>query len=59
MRYKESDESAERLKCSGDLNSYQEVDGMKIPTEIDVSWYLESGKFTWFKVEIGEISFEY
>ena len=59
LRYKESGESAERLRCSGELNSYQEVDGMKIPTEIDVSWYLESGKFSWFKVEIGEISFEY
>jgi hypothetical protein len=32
---------------------------MKIPTEIDVSWYLDSGKFTWFKVEVEEISFEY
>lgn len=36
MRYKESDENAERLKCSGELNSYQDVDGMKTPTEINV-----------------------
>jgi hypothetical protein len=59
MRYKESDENAERIRCSGELDSYQEIDGMKIPTEIDVSWYLDSGKFTWFKVEVEEISFEY
>ncbi len=59
MRYKESDESAERLRCSGELNSYQEVEGMKIPTEIDVSWDLDSGKFSWFKVKVEEIFFEY
>ncbi|TDP91757.1 hypothetical protein C7957_11640 [Halanaerobium saccharolyticum] len=59
MRYKESGESAERLKCSGELDSYQEIDGMKIPTEIDVSWYLDSGKFSWFKVKVEEIEFEY
>ena len=59
MRYKESDESAERIKCCGELDSYQEIDGMKIPTEIDVSWYLENGKFTWFKVKVDKISFKY
>lgn len=59
MRYKESDESAERIKCSGELRKYKEFDGIKIPSEIDVSWYLDSGKFTWFKVEVEEISFEY
>lgn len=59
MRYKESDEDAERLKCIGELKKYKEVDGIKVPTGIDVSWDLESGKFTWFKVEVDEISFEY
>lgn len=59
MRYKESDQAAERLRCTGELRSYQKVDGIQIPTEIDVSWYLDSGKFTWFKVEVEEISFEY
>jgi len=59
MRYKESNGSAERLKCSGELNSYQEVDGIKVPTEIDVSWYLDSGKFSWFMVKIEEIAFDY
>jgi len=59
MRYKESDESAERLRCTGELKNYKEFDGIKIPTEIDVSWYLDGGKFTWFKVEVEEISFKY
>lgn len=59
MRYKESDEDAERLRCIGELREYKEVDGIKVPTGIDVSWYLPEGKFTWFKVEVEEISFEY
>jgi len=59
MRYKESDEDAERIKCTGELGGFKTVDGIKVPTEIDVSWYLEEGKFTWFKVKVDEIGFEY
>lgn len=59
MRYKESDESAERLRCTGELKEYKEVDGIMVPMEIDVSWHLESGRFTWFKVEVEELNFEY
>lgn len=33
--------------------------GTKAAAEIDVSWHLDSGKFTWFKVKIEEIDFEY
>ncbi len=59
MRYRESDEKSERMKCTGELSGYQTVDGIKIPTEIDVNWYLPEGKFTWFKVKVDEIGFEY
>lgn len=59
MRYKESDEDAERIKCVGELHSFKTVDGIKVPTEIDVSWYLEEEKFTWFKVKVEKISLEY
>ena len=59
MRYKESSTDAERKKCRGELKEYKIVDGISIPSKIDVSWYLDSGKFTWFKVEVNEISFEY
>jgi len=59
MRYRESDEDAERIKCTGELKGFKTVDGIVIPSQIDVSWYLPEGKFTWFKVEIEEISFEY
>ena len=59
MRYKESSENAERLRCTGELTDYKEINGIKIPTKIDVSWYLDSGKFTWFKVEVEKIAFEY
>lgn len=59
MRYKESNENTKRLKCTGELKEYTTVDGISIPRKIDVSWYLDSGKFTWFKIELDEISFKY
>lgn len=59
MRYKESDEDAERIRCTGELVGFKSVAGIKVPTEINVSWYLESGKFIWFKVKADEISFEF
>ena len=59
MRYKESDEAAERIRCLGELRGYQIIDGIKVPTEIDVSWYLPEGKFTWFKVKVDQFLFAY
>ena len=42
---------------SGQCNEYQEVDGMRIPTEIEITWHLASGDFTWFRCKITEIEY--
>lgn len=43
---------------SGQCNEYQEVDGMRIPTRIAITWHLASGEFTWFRVQITEIEYD-
>ena len=42
---------------SGQCNEYREVDGMRIPTRIDVSWQLASGEFSYFRCKIAEIEY--
>lgn len=57
MRFKENTADAERIRCLGEMKNYEVIDGLKIPTAVDVSWYLEGEKFTWYKINIDKISF--
>ena len=42
---------------TGQCNEYREVDGMRIPTKIDVSWQLAAGEFNYFRCRIAEIEY--
>jgi hypothetical protein len=42
---------------SGQCDEYQEVEGMRIPTQIAITWHLASGDFTWFRCKITEIEY--
>ena len=57
MRFKDVDEDASRLKCIGEIIDYTEVDGIKIPFKINVSWIEDGEKFTWYKIENYNIVF--
>jgi hypothetical protein len=35
-----------------DADSYQSIQGVCIPTEAEVTWKLDQGNFTWYKVKI-------
>ncbi|WP_071394073.1 DUF6920 family protein [Bacillus tuaregi] len=52
MRYKDSDEKAERIECIGEIKNSKIMEGVKIPERIDISWMLKEGKFTWYTLEI-------
>lgn len=52
MRYKESDKNAEPIECIGEAKEYKIIEGLKIPAKIEVSWVLDEGIFTWYKLEI-------
>ena len=58
MRYKDVDENASRLKCIGEIIDYTEVDGIKIPHKVNVSWIEAGEKFIWYKIENYNIVFD-
>jgi hypothetical protein len=35
----------------------ENVNGVKIPTKMEVSWKLEPGDFTWFKIEVFDVEY--
>lgn len=55
FRFKENDEKAELVECIGELKETTQIDGMRIPTKMDISWMLGQGKFTWYKLEIFDV----
>ncbi|MBM7557680.1 DUF6920 family protein [Halanaerobacter jeridensis] len=58
MRYKESDADAERLPCVGEIKGYINVDGLKIPHLIDVTWVIDGENFTWYQLKNHAFKFE-
>ena len=42
---------------SAQVQEYQEVGGMLIPTRVEVTWHLESGDFSYFRCKITEIEY--
>ena len=57
MRYKDNDEKAERIPCIGEIKGSTEVDGMRIPHQIDVTWLIDGEPFTWYKLQNENIRF--
>ncbi|MDF2606738.1 MAG: hypothetical protein K0S34_933 [Bacillales bacterium] len=55
LRFRETTENSTPIECIGEVKSHFVIDGYKIPNKIEVSWMLDSGKFTWFKVEIVDV----
>ncbi|WP_422122469.1 DUF6920 family protein [Planococcus sp. X10-3] len=56
-RYKESDDDSRLVLCTGAIKEQQWVDGLKIPVEIEISWLLEHGPFTWYRFRASDIRF--
>jgi hypothetical protein len=56
-RYKEEHGRYLLAPWSGQCNEYQEVEGMRIPTRVGITWHLTSGEFTWFRVKITDIEY--
>lgn len=56
-RYKESEADAPHVLCTGTIKRQQRVDGLMMPVEIDISWLLEEGRFTWYRFKAYDIHF--
>lgn len=57
FRYKDSDDNSVPIECIGEVIESSLIDGIKIPTKLNVSWMLESGKFTWYRLQISNVTF--
>ncbi|WP_347862901.1 DUF6544 family protein [Salimicrobium sp. PL1-032A] len=57
FRYKDNGDNVELTECIGDIKRNTVVDGILIPDRIDISWVLEDGLFTWYKLEIVDVGF--
>jgi hypothetical protein len=57
FRYKEIDEHSEPIECIGEVVDSTIIDGITIPTKLNVSWMLDGEKFTWYRLEILDVKF--
>ena len=57
LRYKDSDENARPLLCTGTITEHRWVYGLKIPVAIDITWQLEDGPFTWYRFKVHHVRF--
>ena len=59
MRYRDSGEDAKKKEWFGEVRETEVVNGLRIPTEIDISWVLEDGVFTWYRFEVTDMEFDF
>lgn len=52
LRYKDSNENSEPVECIGEVKACRLIDGIEIPTKMDIIWVLDDGLFNWYKLEI-------
>jgi uncharacterized protein YxeA len=52
QRYRETNGKYELATWSADVKAYKEFDGRRIPTEGTITWKLNTGDFTWYKLQV-------
>lgn len=57
MRYMGSGSDAVLKEWIINVKGSEHVNGIKIPTKLEVSWKLDSGDFTWFKLEVFDVEY--
>ena len=58
MRYKDTDEAGELLECLGESKDFAVFDGLRIPSELHISWMLPEGEFTWYKLRVEKVTYK-
>jgi len=57
FRYMGNELNAERKKWTITANKVKEMNGIRIPVEMEATWELDSGDWNWLKLEISEIEY--
>ncbi|MBL0074178.1 MAG: hypothetical protein IPP34_21225 [Bacteroidetes bacterium] len=58
MRYKDIDKDSRRFPWVLTVNSYKEFEGIRIPSDMNATWKLDSGDFTWLKLVIEDLNYQ-
>lgn len=59
MRYKDNTEKAKLVECIGEVKESRMIEGIEIPTKMDITWVLEDGLFNWYKLEVLEAKYNF
>jgi hypothetical protein len=57
MRYKDTDDSAKRMLCIGEMKTYDTFSGISIPSSIEITWVDDGTRFTWYKLDLLHVSY--
>lgn len=57
MRFKGNEPGAVRRKWINSVRNFREFDGIKVPTEVESTWVLEEGPWTWLRMTIEDIQY--
>ena len=58
MRYKDTDVGGKPVECVGESKEFHVFDGVRIPSEIHITWALPGGDFTWYKVKVEKLTYK-
>ncbi|MBI5100402.1 MAG: hypothetical protein HZB33_00995 [Nitrospirae bacterium] len=56
-RYRNINGKKERMSWTAHYKNYQEINGVKIPTEIEAEWNLQKGDFQYAKLKVTEVRY--
>lgn len=56
-RFKDNGAEAQRFPCVAEIKRHMEVEGLNVPAEIEITWLLEEGPFTWYKFKVHGMEF--
>jgi len=57
MRYKDNRPDARRYEWVITVKEHSVVNGIRIPVNLEVQWMLETGKWTWLRLEVEEVGY--
>lgn len=57
LRYKGNDTDAQRKEWVIDATAYATFSGIRVPSELQATWKLEEGDWTWLKMEIEDVTY--
>lgn len=57
MRYQDVNEDSKLVECIAEAKAYRDMDGIRIPVKMNVTWQMDEGPFTWYKLEVIKVKF--